>query len=97
VVLDPELRPRRNDEVRWQMVDEEGILVNLETGFYFSLNPVALFIWDLCDGEHSTAQILAEIVKTFDVAEDRAQQDLESFLDALRGESLLATDSASAS
>lgn len=89
MVFNPDFRPSRNEQVRWQAVDEEGILVNLETGFYFSLNPVALFIWDLCDGEASNAQILAKIVENFDVVEETARQDFEAFLEALESENLL--------
>lgn len=89
MVFNPDFRPSRNEQVRWQAVDEEGILVNLETGFYFSLNPVALFIWDLCDGQVSNGQILAKIVESFDVVEETARQDFEAFLDALESENLL--------
>lgn len=89
MVFNPDFRPSRNEQVRWQAVEEEGILVNLETGFYFSLNPVALFIWDLCDGQASNAQILARIVESFDVVEETARQDFEAFLDALESENLL--------
>ncbi len=89
MVFDPDFRPSRNEQVRWQAVEEEGILVNLETGFYFSLNPVALFIWDLCDGQASNAQILAKIVESFDVVEETARQDFEAFLNALESENLL--------
>jgi len=91
VAFDPESHPKRSEQVRWQVVDEDGILVNLDSGFYFSLNPVALFIWNLCDGAHSVTEILAEIVKVFDVDESIAQRDLETFLTHLEAESLLET------
>jgi len=89
VAFDPESHPKRADQVRWQIVDEDGILVNLDSGFYFRPNPVALFIWDLCDGRHSVGEILAKIVTTFDVDESTAQRDLETFLTHLEAEQLL--------
>ena len=89
MAFDPHARPVRSRQVRWQIVDEEGILVNLESGFYFSLNPVALFIWNLFDGEHTTAGILDGIVENFDVEREVAERDLEAFLTQLRAEGLV--------
>jgi hypothetical protein len=89
VAHDPFAHPVRSQQVRWQVVDEEGILVNLESGFYFSLNPVALFIWNLCDGENTVGRILDGIVEGFDVDRDVAQRDLEAFLGQLQAEGLI--------
>ena len=89
MAFDPESHPKRSEQVRWQVVDEDGILVNLDSGFYFSMNPVALFIWNLCDGNHSANTILAEIISTFDVDESTARRDLQAFLTQLEAESLL--------
>jgi len=89
VTLNPHSHPQRSEVIRWQAVEEEGILVNLDSGFYFSLNPVGLFIWQLCDGEHSAKAILDGVVDAFDVDGDTAVRDLESFMTQLEAEGLL--------
>ena len=79
----------RSEKVKWQVVDEEGILVNLDTGYYFNLNPVALFIWAMCDGDHSVDTILTAVIDDFDVDEITARRDLEAFLSELATEELV--------
>ena len=91
MALDPQSHPRRSSQIRWQQVDEDGILVNLDSGYYFSVNPVGLYIWQLCDGDHSAEAILDGIVENFDVDDTTAQRDLESFVTQLEAEGLLET------
>jgi hypothetical protein len=79
----------RAEQVKWQEIEGEGILVNLETGYYFSLNPVGLFIWSHCDGQQTCRQIAAGLVEHFDVDEVTAYRDVESFLAQMDAEGLL--------
>lgn len=97
MALDLESHPHRSDQIRWQTVDEEGILVNLDSGYYFSLNAVGLFIWNLCDGDHSAGTILEGIKESFDVDDTTASQDLQSFMNQLEAEGLLEIPNAEAS
>ena len=85
-------RPRRMEQVKWQEVDGEGILVHLQTGFYFSLNAVGLFIWKNCDGQHSCQSIAAGLVERFDVDEITARRDVTEFVNTLEREGLLRLD-----
>ena len=49
----------------------------------FVLNPLAEFIWQRLDGEHTLEDIHAEIVEHFDVAPERARGDAVDFVDQL--------------
>jgi hypothetical protein len=59
-----------------------GALASLQQ--IFALNPVAAFVWEQIDGQHSIEDLRREIADRFDVPSDTAQADLEEFLAALQ-------------
>ena len=84
--------PVRSLAVKWQAVDDEAILVDAGSGFYFSLNAVGLFIWESCDGEQTIGDIHQAVVREFEVDDETAWQDLLAFLDEMVAEGLIALD-----
>lgn len=93
--VDPRSVPHRCDEVKWQVVDDEAILVHLESGYYFSLNPVGLWIWKHADGETSLAQLIHGLTEEFDVDDDRAGADARAFLEHMLAEGLMTIEAQS--
>lgn len=87
--MDHHRRPLRSASVKWRILDEEGVLVDLDTKTYFSLNSVGLFIWDRCNGEFSPDEISRDLAAEFEVDEDRARLDLQEFLVALTERGLI--------
>ena len=81
--------PRRREGVAAQVVNGEAVLLNLESGEYFSLNPVGSRIWELCDGTRSAAEIVSVICDEYDVAEDVVTADTRELLDELEQEKLV--------
>jgi len=41
-----------------------------------ALNETATFIWKLCDGKRTINQIVVEVLKNYDVSEERARKDV---------------------
>jgi len=80
---------KRREGVAAQVVDGEAVLLDIESGEYFSLNPVGSRIWELCDGTRSTAEIVLVICGEFDVAEDVATADADEILDEFQNEKLV--------
>lgn len=64
--------------VEWKQFDDESLLINIETGFYFRLNEVGNFIWRLLDGKQSCEEIIKKIVEEFDVQTEKAKSDFSS-------------------
>jgi Coenzyme PQQ synthesis protein D (PqqD) len=80
---------KRREGIAAQAADSEAVLLDIESGEYFSLNPVGSRIWELCDGTRSTAEIVLVICGEFDVAEDVATADVHEILDELQNEKLV--------
>ncbi len=85
----PMALPKRREGVAAQVADGEAVLLNIESGEYFSLNSVGSRIWELCDGTRTTAEIVSVICDEFDVAEDVALADAREILGELERERLI--------
>lgn len=80
---------KHSDNVEWKQFEDESLLINIETGFYFRLNEVGSFIWTLLDGKHSNKEIIRGIFEEFDVQIEKAKSDFGSFIKELLDEKLI--------
>ena len=70
-------------ELAWQVVDGEGVIVDLPRRSMFGLSSSAAFIWSRIDTA-TEEEIAAELASAFDVDEARARADVRGFLGLLR-------------
>ena len=64
-------------------LDGETVLVDIDSGTYFGLDEVGTFIWNQIDEGLAIADIPARITEAFEVEEDVARTDLDTFLQQL--------------
>ena len=88
-VIDSDAMPRHGSDVIYRVVDGEAILLNLDSGYYYSLDPLGSEIWSMCDGVHTLDAIVDRICAGFEVSRARAKGDLRNLLDDLTREGLL--------
>lgn len=81
--------PKRREGVAAQVVTGEAVLLDIESGEYFSLNPVGGRIWELCDGTRSTAEIVSVMCDEYDVAQDVVTADTDEILGELANAKLV--------
>lgn len=72
-----------------QIEGGEGVVLNLRTGDYYTLNPVGLRIWEMIDGKRRAEAMAQAITKEYRVEGKRALQDTRVFLQSLGREGLL--------
>ena len=68
---------------------DEVIVLNLESGVYYGLNPVAACIWNRLSTPCSFALLVAAVRDQFDVAGQDVAGDVRRLLDTLRGHGLV--------
>lgn len=78
-----------HSDVQCSVLDGEAILLNLETGAYFTLNRVGTVAWEFFDGVRTLAQVHSAICERFEVSEDIAKQDLLLLVKHLGQEGLI--------
>jgi hypothetical protein len=82
-------RVRPSDEVLFQELEDESVLLDLKSGVYFGLDTVGTRIWQLF-GEHELlSDIVQKIVGEYDVAEDRCAADLLTLIAELKQRGLV--------
>lgn len=64
-------------------VSGETVILNLESGTYYGLDPVGAFIWQLLTRGESLRNICYVLPEEFEVDTETAQRDLESLIDDL--------------
>lgn len=84
------MRPWIDKEIIcWSRLENETLLLNLVTGFYYTLDELGGEIWSLLLDGKSPAEISADIEKNYDVPKNVIDQDLKELLDLLQTEGLL--------
>lgn len=83
------LKFKHCDNVDWKEFDNEGVLLNLATGYYFRLNQVGTFIWPLISKENNLGDIVNRVVDRFDVSQRQAKSDIHDFIEQLLAENLI--------
>jgi coenzyme PQQ biosynthesis protein PqqD len=81
--------PRRKEQVIAQKASKDFLLFNMDDGNYYSLNEVGCRIWELCDGRHSTGQIIDTLAQEYDEAKEVLAEDVVEFLEQFRNDKLI--------
>lgn len=62
-------------------LDDNQVMMHLENGKYFGLNPVGKRIWALLDQPKSFEEIIGVLLSEFDVDENLCRKEVLEFLD----------------
>ena len=80
---------RVSDKVVFREIDEKIVLINLESGYYYSLNECGRFIFNLLRKNKNMPEVLEEIKIEFSVSSETANMDLEQFIEELERENII--------
>ena len=78
------------DNVVFQQLQEEAVLLNLDSGLYFGLDPVGTRIWNLLAEGQSLRQIVSTLIAEYEVDHEQCQSDLLKLLKDLEAQGLVA-------
>lgn len=69
-----------NSAVRFRRLFDEAVLIHQDTAEALVLNDTGVSFIELCDGERTVDEIIARIVKDFEVSADQLANDLSPFI-----------------
>ena len=72
-----------HDHVIARQLDGETVMVNLETGMYFGLDPIATRAWTLIGDHHRLGAVFDVMLAEYDVAAETLRADLLKLADQL--------------
>jgi hypothetical protein len=70
-------------------LDDESVLLNLNTGVYLGLDPVGSRIWHLMQNQDSLQKVLDALVEEYDVPPERCTEDLLSLVGQMMEQKLV--------
>ncbi|HUN21892.1 MAG TPA: PqqD family protein [Anaerolineales bacterium] len=76
-------------EVAHETLDGESVIVNLESGFYYSLRNVAAVIWLWLEQSCGTTQMITTLAEHYQLTEDTIVTDFSPFIRKLTQEKLI--------
>ncbi len=74
--MTPETVLTRSESASYEIVADEAILIDINTGTYFSLNSVGTEFWQLINGQRSIASIATELATKYEVDVHMVTNDL---------------------
>jgi hypothetical protein len=81
ITLDTKLR--RDPGTFYSPLGSDGVMLNVNTGFYHGLNDVGARIWELLETPETAAQLLARLLEEFEVEEQVCRAAMLDFLGKL--------------
>jgi hypothetical protein len=66
------------------VLGEEAVVLSLENGVYYGLNPLASRVWELVQEPVTIREILTSLLSEYEIEESTFTRDLLSLLDQLQ-------------
>ena len=79
----------KSKDVVQKEIESKSVLLDLDSGHYYSLNRTGTVIWSLIDGKNRIGEIIEQVVRKFDVDGSAASKDAESLIRDLEKEGLV--------
>jgi len=79
----------RTKGVAGSEMDGEIVMMSMETGKYYCLNPVASRIWQLLEEPITLSELVDKLLKEYEVERAVCLTEIEDILDKLDAEGLL--------
>lgn len=90
--MSPASRFRVPDTVIAQTIAGETVILDLDAGLYFGLDPVGARIWELVAEGATLDAVAAQMVVEYDVARETVESDIDTLVTALLEKSLVVED-----
>jgi Coenzyme PQQ synthesis protein D (PqqD) len=71
--------------------DREGVLVDLNSKRYYTLNETAMIIWRGLERKRTREEIIRDITDAYDVTPEHAERSLDKLVASLQARKLLPT------
>lgn len=80
---------QRAEKVTFEVVADEAILIDINTGTYFSLNEVGTEFWEMLDGVQTIAQHASTIAAKYEVETSMVVDDLLELANEMAKDALI--------
>ena len=71
---------QRNEGIVQAEIDGETVMMSIDSGEYYGLDPVASRIWAIIENPLSVQALKEKLLNEYDVSEEQCQSDVLKFL-----------------
>jgi hypothetical protein len=71
---------QRNEGIVQAEIDGETVMMSVENGEYYGLDPVASRIWAIIETPLSVQALQEQLMNEYEVSEEQCQSDVQTFL-----------------
>jgi hypothetical protein len=82
-------RVRIQDDVLFQELQGEAVLLNLKTGVYLGLDQIGTRIWQLLQEDGALSRVVEVMLQEYDVTPEKLAQDLLGLVGQMEKQGLL--------
>jgi hypothetical protein len=82
-------RVQIQDDVLFQELQGEAVLLNLKTGVYLGLNQIGTRIWQLLQEDGALNRVMEVMLREYDVTQEKLAQDLLDLVGQMEKQGLL--------
>lgn len=83
MILSSDTTIQRNDSVIFSDIDDQVVMMDLDSGDYFELNTVGTRIWELLETPTNVNDLVKTLLSEFDIAEDVCRTETETFINKM--------------
>jgi hypothetical protein len=80
---------RHAKHVAWRKVEDEAVILDMDTAVYYSLQETGARIWELIGQGKSVQEIIQIIVEEYDAAEQEVRKDVDEIILKLKKEKII--------
>ena len=73
----------RNEEIMASDMDNEIVMMNIETGKYYNLGKTGSAIWGVLEKPMSVGELIEKLVALYDISREQCEKDTLPFLTKL--------------
>ena len=87
---------QKKEKVISQNVEDQAVIVDLDSSHFFNLNKIGTIIWEQIDGEKSLSDIAGKLSGMFEIPEEQVFEDVREFLSDMHKKGLVIYDEVAA-
>ncbi|HPC36493.1 MAG TPA: PqqD family protein [Candidatus Marinimicrobia bacterium] len=91
-IIDLDFQPTARRDLPFRELKDGGVVYEYNTDTFHSLNTTAAYIWILCDGNHTVAEIINSIKQNFSQFESDPANEVIKIIEKFRTLNLLTDD-----
>lgn len=73
----------RNSEILTTDIENEIGLMNIQKGYYYTLNMTGKDVWDYIDGQKSVGDIVGHLLEKYEIEKTRCQKEVSELIEIM--------------